>query len=427
MYQNIGVVNWFKMAGIMTANTATFGKFGQGFVGASKEVFANSPYLKERYSSGFQRVLEAYGSQKTTSLLPNSYMQFMMNFNMFFSKAGDAGAIFMGGIPNYLYYKQEALKQNPNLTDQEAIDIAINKFQKSTKQTQQSSDLQDKDMYQMGDSSLRFLTMFKTTPKQYLRKSMYSQIQMGRKLRAGFNAMFLGKNPIKVMAETGKGTFFQNLRNYMLYYMAMPVTFQYMSMGMPLLLKPDLDDDDVNDLARAAMLGNLGALFIVGDLIKGFSDLYIGDKAYAQEIGQGLPVFELASQFNKKYARWEKLKPGPLKDEALLQFVGTAGDLAGLPGSKGFQAISHFNKISNNDTESDAEVFMRAMGYSEYVIKNSIPKTVGPPEGSTVKEVREFYKNLEKEEMGENQGLTVKEAREKQNKAAKKGTGDFMD
>ena len=424
---DIGVVNWFKMAGLMTANTATFGKFGQGFVGASKEVFANSPYLKDRYSSGFQRVLEAYGDQKTTTLLPSTYMQFMMNFNMFFSKAGDAGAIFMGGIPNYLYYKQEALKQNPNLTDQQAIDIAINKFQKSTKQTQQSSDLQDKDMYQMGDSNLRFLTMFKTTPKQYLRKSMYSQIQMGRKLRAGFNAMFLGKNPIKVMAETGKGTFFQNLRNYMLYYMVMPVTFQYMSMGMPLLLKPDLDDDDVNDLARAAMLGNLGALFIVGDLIKGFSDLYIGDKAYAQEIGQGLPLFELASIFNKKYARWERLKPGPLKDEALLQFVGTAGDLAGLPGSKGFQAISHFNKISNNDVESDAEVFMRAMGYSEYVIKNSIPKTVGPPEGSTVKEVRDFYKKLERDAMGENTGLTVKEAREKQKKAVKKGTGDFMD
>ena len=393
---DIGVLNWFKMAGLMTANTATFGKFGQGFVGASKEVFANSPYLKERYSSGFQRVLEAYGGQKTTSLLPNSYMQFMMNFNMFFSKAGDAGAIFMGGIPNYLYYKQEALKQNPNLTDQEAINIAINKFQKSTKQTQQSSDLQDKDMYQMGDSSLRFLTMFKTTPKQYLRKSMYSQLQMGRKLRAGFNAMFLGKNPIKAMAETGKGTFFQNLRNYMLYYMVMPVTFQYVSMGMPLLLKPDLEDEDINDLARAAALGNLGALFIVGDLIKGFSDFYVGDKAYAEDIGQGLPVFELASQFNKKYARWERLKPGPLKDEALLQLVGTGLDLGGLPGSKGFQAVTHLNKITGGKTSTDVENFMRSMGYSEYIINKNVPEMNLPPPNLTNKELREWNKKNKK-------------------------------
>jgi len=393
---DIGIVNWFKMAGLMTANTATFGRFGQGFVGASKEVFANSPYLKDRYSSGFQRVLEAYGGQKQTSLLPSTYMQFMMNFNMFFSKAGDAGAIFMGGIPNYLYYKQQALKANPNLTDQQAIDIAIKKFQRSTKQTQQSSDLQDKDVYQMGDSAMRYLTMFKTTPKQYLRKSMYSQIQVGRKLRAGFNAMFLGKNPIKAMAETGKGTLLQNMRNYLLYYMVMPVSFQYMSMGMPLLLKPDLDDEDINDLVRAAALGNLGAVFIVGDLIKGISDFYIGDKSYAEDIGQGLPLFELASQFNKKYARWERLKPGPLKDEAFLNFMGTAIDLTGMPGSKGTQALNHFMKITGGKTRTDMENYMRAVGYSEYIINKSIPEINRPPANSTNKEIREWNKKQQK-------------------------------
>ena len=231
-----------------------------------------------------------------------------------------------------------------------------------------------------------------TISKQYLRKSMYSQLQMGRKLRAGFNAMFLGKNPIKAMAETGKGTFFQNLRNYMLYYMVMPVTFQYMSMGMPLLLKPDLDDEDINDLARAAALGNLGALFIVGDLIKGFSDFYVGDKAYAEDIGQGLPVFELASQFNKKYARWERLKPGPLKDEALLQLVGTGLDLGGLPGSKGFQAVTHLNKITGGKTSTDVENFMRSMGYSEYIINKNVPEINRPPANSTREEVREWNK-----------------------------------
>ena len=181
-------------------------------------------------------------------------------------------------------------------------------------------------------------------------------------------------------------------------------------------LKPDLDDEDINDLARAAALGNLGALFIVGDLIKGFSDFYVGDKAYAEDIGQGLPVFELASQFNKKYARWERLKPGPLKDEALLQLVGTGLDLGGLPGSKGFQAVTHLNKITGGKTSTDVENFMRSMGYSEYIINKNVPEINRPPANSTREEVREW--NRKNKPPGERTRAEV-EADRKRNKKNK--------
>jgi hypothetical protein len=244
--------------------------------------------------------------------------------------------------------------------------------------------------------------MFKTTPKQYLRKSMYSQIQMGRKTRAAFRAMFAGKNPVEIyniVKNTGKGTFLENLRNYMLYYTAMPVSFQYMAMGLPGLLKPEFDDEDINDLVRAAALGNIGAVFIVGDLVKGLSDFYIGDKAYAEDIGQGFPVFELASQLNTKYSRWERLKPGPDKDEALLQFVGSAMDLGGLPGTKGMQGFTHLTKIQKGGL-SDEELAMRYLGYSEYIIKQSKRnEDPEPPEGLSPKDLRKWKnKNLDMSE-----------------------------
>jgi hypothetical protein len=57
---------------------------------------------------------------------------------MFTTMAGDKGAIIFGGLPNYLYYKNEYKTKNPNATEQQAIDYAIIKFEADTLRTQQS-------------------------------------------------------------------------------------------------------------------------------------------------------------------------------------------------------------------------------------------------------------------------------------------------
>ena len=80
---------------------------------------------------------------------------------------GDKGAILIGGIPNYVYYKNQYKKKNPNASKQEVIDYAIRKFEQDTLRTQQSYDLQDKDYYQGKGAMTRAFNMFLTTPKQY--------------------------------------------------------------------------------------------------------------------------------------------------------------------------------------------------------------------------------------------------------------------
>lgn len=57
-----------------------------------------------------------------------------MGISLAFSKAGDAGAIYLGGVPNYMYYKERYLKNNPNATKQEAIDFAIKDLKKILKE-----------------------------------------------------------------------------------------------------------------------------------------------------------------------------------------------------------------------------------------------------------------------------------------------------
>ena len=84
--------------------------------------------------------------------------------------AGDKGAILIGGLPNYRFYKQQALDRG--LTEQEAIDEAIVKFENDTLRTQQSYDLQDKDYFQTKGAFYRAFNMFLTTPKQYFRREI---------------------------------------------------------------------------------------------------------------------------------------------------------------------------------------------------------------------------------------------------------------
>ena len=419
---DIGVVNWLKYAGMMTANTVTFGRFGKGFVGAAREIFANSPYMQDRYSAGFQRTLEAYDGTKETRLVGTGgqrYLQFVMDFNLFFSKLGDAGAIFLGGIPNYLYFKEQARKTNPDATEQEIIDIAIKQFQRNTKNTQQSSDLQDKDIYQMGGSALRYLNMFKTSPKQYLRNSMYSQIQLGRKIGAATKAIFQGRNPLTAMSQAGKGTFAENLRNWFLYHVTMPVTFQYVSMGLPGLLKPEFDDDDAADLARAAVLGNVNAVFILGDLIKAAADLTIGGKRYASEAGVGIPIYELYENFGKNYVKAITVKDPELKTYYAVKAFASVADMGGLPGSKGVQLFYHLDKITNGQIQ-DNEKLMRALGFSEYIVKQSFPKEDKMPPGLTRKEQEEWKKKQRKKTGQLTRGEQAEQLRKQRQKNRRK-------
>ena len=53
----------------------------------------------------------------------------------------------------------------------------------------------------------------------------------------------------------------------------MPALFQYVALGLPGMMRDRTDEDD-QDMLRSIILGNLNALFIVGDMLTmGFDKL----------------------------------------------------------------------------------------------------------------------------------------------------------
>ena len=246
-----------------------------------KEITDNSVYIQDRYGESILRTLESYAPSKVQTLIPSDTMGSIVDVLMYLVKQGDKGAIVIGGVPNYAFYKDQYRKKNPVATDQEVIDYAVKMFERDTKSSQQSSDIQDKDQFQTGNVFERGANMFLTSVKQYLRKEMTTTRNLYRKIKSG--------------GKEGKGTYWENIKTLAMYHSILPVIFQYIAAGLPGVLAP-WEDEDEETLLRAALLGNLNGLFLVGSLVDAYGD-FMTSKPWTGKDQSQIPLLSIGSKF----------------------------------------------------------------------------------------------------------------------------------
>tara|TARA_R110002153_G_scaffold116841_1_gene260672 strand:+ start:461 stop:8248 length:7788 start_codon:yes stop_codon:yes gene_type:complete len=323
-----------------------------------REIKDNSVYMQDRGATNIMRVIESYSDSAMKEFVPNETKDFFINAMMWFVRTGDKGAIYAGGMPLYSYHKAEFEKKNPQATEQEAIDYAIIKFEDATKTTQQSSDIQDKDFFQTGDAITRGLNAFQTTPKQYLRKEIMAIRNLGRKIRA---------RDIKA----GKGSLSENLRQFAMFHLAMPAFFQWVSAGLPGALS-DWDDDDDQDMIRAMLMGNLNALFILGEVLQGLGD-YATGKPWAADVGKNVGILELSGSMIKKAMRADKLKDPEKKAQAQKELYAELLTLIRVPAPQLLRMSQNFEKVSSEGMDT-GELLLRLLNYSNYAIEGGSKK-----------------------------------------------------
>ena len=349
---DIGPLNWLKYG----AGLANIPKL----VRTWKEMGNNSVYMQDRKYESIVKVLESYSDTAMQEFIPTPVKDKIVNMMMFFIKTGDRNAIMLGGMPNYLYYKDQALKAGKS--EQEAIDEAIIKFERDTKRTQQSSDIQDRDVLQTGDPLYRALNMFLTTPKQYMRKEIQAFTNLHRKLMAWDKT-------------AGKGTRGENLRTLAMYHVFMPVLFQWVTNGMPGLLA-EWEDEDEADLLRASVIGNLNALFIIGDVFNVIGDVAT-DKPWAGNPTRNMPIVAVAANIAKQYDRINNIKDPEKKAEATKKMFYEILTLGGIPASNIDKIANNFMKVIEGG-ESPEKAIMRLLNYSEYQIEGKQKKKKKP-------------------------------------------------
>ena len=339
---DIGLKNWAKYSPKAISN----------FSSIWKEIADNSIYIKDRYNKGIQDALKASQTKSAEEIVPNKYKEGINDYVSFMLKMiqyGDKGGI-TGGLPNYLYYKDQFISKNPKGTEQQAIDYAIKKFEYDTSKAQQSYDLTDRDLLQMNPYARSFLP-FTTTPKQYARKSTQSIRQLRR----------------WATGQKYKRSFGRNLYQLILYRLGLPLIFQYVSLGLPGLFTK-FEDEDADDLIRAAILGNVNAYFAIGDLFTTVLD-YAQDKPWAGEI-QSYPIIEGVVASLKSWDRALE-NPYPEKDRDLYMkaWFDTAANL-GLPIST-YKYADFIADLFERDMDP-REVAKRSVGYSEYQAKKGL-------------------------------------------------------
>ena len=377
---DIGYANWIKYSKL----GSTLSQRRSAIMEDYNEVIKNSVYLQDRAKGLNIRNAIAHYEDHSNSIIDKSFGAEAQRIAMMLTKSGDKAAIMLGGLPNYRYYKAQYKKQNPKATEQEVIDYAIRKFERDTKKTQQSSDIQDRDYYQTDDPLMRSFNMFMTTPKQYLRKEIDAFRNLGRKIRA-------------MDSKAGKGTIGQNLRQLAMYHVMMPALFQWAALGFPV----DMDDEDKADMAGAMLLGNLNALFIVGDLFTMTKDVLL-EKPWGGT-PETLSIIQWASSVLRKWSKWQQKidakKPDPTKiDDARYDFYGTILEGVGIPARQGMRYYDNYTKLFTEKMDTPEKI-RRILNYSDYTIegKKDDKKKKKDSDGKRTKaEQRKFESELKK-------------------------------
>ena len=365
----IGYGNWLKNSAISLANIKT----------NFREVMDNSVILQDRYGKPITRAVENYSDSKFEEMNARDFSNFGLGKQnldkitkvlMFTTMTGDKGAILIGGIPNYVYYKNQYKKKNPNASKQEVIEYAIRKFEQDTLRTQQSYDLQDKDYYQGKGAMTRAFNMFLTTPKQYFRKEIIAMRNIYRLAKSG--------------GASGRGTIFQNLRTLGVYHVVMPVFFQWVSSGFPGLAR-GWDDEDTDDIAFAAMLGNLNALFIYGKIAETIVDAAAG-KPWVDKPST-IPVLGQTALLGDLYVRMNNATSPEKQQEAFNKLMSELVATTGIPAPQIKRFYENWSQLDKS--KSFGDFVLKLFNFSQYAQKKK--KKGG---GLTKAEKKKYFPDL---------------------------------
>lgn len=166
----------------------------------------------------------------------------LINALMIGTKVGDRGAIYNGG---WSVYSAELRRTGDKAKAMEA-------FERTTDDAQQSGDIDQMADVQRVDSMKRLFTTYLTTFFQYYRKSVQAIRDMSQDLAR--------VQPLAPDAESQRTAILaRGMKTVLIYHFILPAFFEYVSNGF------EMEDDD---WARTAILGNFNSAFILGDFVE---------------------------------------------------------------------------------------------------------------------------------------------------------------
>lgn len=338
-------------------------KFISGYLSYWKNPIENwktlnevSDLFKTRGANMERDLRDAAKSKELSAFKRSKSFQDLILFNI---KFGDKLAIANGGWAVYQHHLNK-----PGGSKAEAI----REFEAATQRSQQSSDLSQLSEWQAGSEWGKWFTMFTSSQNQYLRKEMGAM----RNLLAG---RLTRKEFVKKMA---------------IYHFALPMFFQLISdFGQ---WQSDDEDDIIpisDELKRAATLGSLNGIFILGDILEGLigmamnsyadSDLdtFTNRAVSSPVLDTSLDIYRMAENImddKDSFADFDSA----MKD--LNAPADVIGSLTGLPLKKALTLIEGTYDIMEEDVTAGA---LKWAGWSPYSVRKNLEEDKGPRKKKT--------------------------------------------
>jgi len=307
----------------------------------------DTDFMKARYDKGFERdlILAFRGSQEKGLAKSKGLNDFLSGF----IKAGDGAAIVFGGWAAYKYAYDKAISEGKSEAD--AKQLAEKFFIKTTERSQQAGNIKDLSFFQRAGSLAKLFTMFATSPLSYYR-SVYGGLRN---------------------LKQGRGSKKANAKRIAIGQFVLPMIFQLAANGMRW---------ETEDELRAALLGPLNKLFIVGDFLEGFVNAVTGADWYKRMFDEkeSVPLLSTFADINK--IAFKMFNDNEITTEEFLDIAGdilqTASKLPGTPVSG--IPITSLRRIAGGAFDAAAGntsyPLRRVLGFSKYALKEgSLPKT----------------------------------------------------
>jgi hypothetical protein len=157
-------------------------------------------------------------------------------------------------------------------------------------------------------------------------------------------------------------------------------------------LLADWEEEDAWDLSRAAIIGNLNAIFVFGDMINALADAAMG-KPWAGDITD-IPLIEQTEGLVKAIKKYTSTTDPAKKEEALKELF--MDDLPGVVGLNTKSLRRWYNNIEKliEGNEDPATQLLRIFNFSEYQIKTQEERR---PKKLTKRELKLYFPDLYEE------------------------------
>ena len=294
-------------------------------------ILFDSPLVQTRGKDFNRDVKDAFNSDEFAAFRKIPSWRNMILFNV---RYGDYASVFLGGWSVYSYHVRQGKSHSQ----------ALEEFEKATASTQQSGDLDQLSDWQRGGPIAKLFTMFTSAQNQYFRKELSAV-----------------RNLIK-----GRMTPKEAAKRIFIYHFLLPMFFQWVS---------DFGKWNKDEQLRAAILGSLNGIFILGNMldtivragIKAFGDSDIG--VFDSEI----PAFQFSDGVKKAI---QKLDADEIWMEDVIAALadlseGTVAPLTGIPIKQIFDAAEGLSDIGEGETGRGA---LKLMGWSPTVVDRNLDR-----------------------------------------------------